>query len=348
MKRCVATAHYWTERYQSAAPIKAPAADAGAGPQSVRTRPSPLGRRHSDSAPRFRGGRYRCSGFRKMDVFKLAFETTVVGVLAFLWLGMAIDLVYPPFFAKTVPEVLGKNDALLGVGILSLAYCIGSAIVPISGQLVNDEHWPVPEDAIRCLVLENQNQRLDGIEQTALLKPYEPGDDFDVCHRAFFERFREKDPETNQRIVTRRTLWAGVLKTFERRDAEHKAQDAKRERENDRKLDNILTKFLLIETKILNQESEKTDRLKLLHERIVVLRGAVFSGVSLFLICLFGSIAPRNGNSFPWKRRLWGTLLAMALALSYGGWMWSEVIYYQQLFSSYAVMERNPSPAIPK
>jgi len=199
-----------------------------------------------------------------------------------------------------------------------------------------------------------------------------------------------------------------VLKTFERRDAEHKAQDAKRERENDRKLDNILTKFLLIETKILNQETEKTDRLKLLHERIVVLRGAVFSGVSLFLICLFGSIAPRNGNSFPWKRRLWGTLLAMALtlfsvvngledlshfqvsdipalegllgvitlfggflvyygvkerpylgrrivlvagffaALSYGGWMWSEVIYDQQLISSYAVMERNPSPAIPK
>jgi hypothetical protein len=180
---------------------------------------------------------------------------------------------------------------------------------------VNDEHWPVPEDAIRCLVLENQNQRLDGIGQTALLKPYEPGDDFDVCHRAFFERFREKDPETKQRIVTRRTIWAGVRKTFERRDKERKLQDAKRERENGRKLDNILTKFQLIETKILNQETEKTDRLKLLHERIVVLRGAVFSGISLFLICLFGTIAPRNGNSFPWKRRLWGTLLAIALTL---------------------------------
>jgi len=343
-----------------------------------------------------------------MDVFKLAFETTVVGVLAFLWLGIAIDLVYPPFFVKIVPEALGKNDALLGVGILSLAYCIGSAIVPISGQLVNDEHWPVPEDAIRCLVLENQNQRLDGIGQTALLKPYEPGDDFDVCHRAFFERFREKDPETKQRIVTRRTIWAGVRKTFERRDKERKLQDAKRERENGRKLDNILTKFQLIETKILNQETEKTDRLKLLHERIVVLRGAVFSGISLFLICLFGTIAPRNGNSFPWKRRLWGTLLAIALtlfsivngledlrhfqisdipvlesllgvitlfggflvyygvkerpylgkrivlvagffaALSYGGWMWSEAIYDQQVISSYAVMERGPSPAISK
>jgi hypothetical protein len=216
-----------------------------------------------------------------MDVFKLAFETTIVGLLAFLWLGMAVDLVYPPFFAKIVPDVRGDghNDALLGVGILSLAYCIGSAVVPISGQLVNDEHWPVPEDSIRCLVLEEQNQRLDGIKQIELLKPYEPGDDFDVCHRAFFERFRVKDPETNQRVVTMLTISAGVRKTFERRDKDRKAQDAKIERQNDEKLNNILTKFQLIETKILNQETEKTDRLKLLHERIVVLRGAVFSGI---------------------------------------------------------------------
>jgi hypothetical protein len=336
-----------------------------------------------------------------MDVFKLAFETTVVGVLAFLWLGIAIDLVYPPFFAQIVPGALGKNDALLGAGILSLAYCIGSAIVPISSQLVNDEHWPVPEDAIRCLVLEDQNYRLGGIGQTELLKPYEPGDDFDVCHRTFFERFREKDPETNQRIMTWRTFWAGVHNIFEHRDA-------KREREKDKELENILTKFQLIETKILNQETQKTDRLKLLHERIVVLRGAVFSGVSLLLICLFGTIAPRNGNSFPWKKRIRGTLLAIILtlfsmynalqdlthfqisdipvlegllgvitlyggflvyygvkerpylgkrivlvaaffaALSYGGWMWSEAIYDQQVISSYTVMERGSTPAISK
>ena len=42
-----------------------------------------------------------------MDVFKLAFETTIVGLLAFLWLGMAVDLVYPAFFAKIV--VLGHT-----------------------------------------------------------------------------------------------------------------------------------------------------------------------------------------------------------------------------------------------
>src|SRR5260370_28319798 len=90
-----------------------------------------------------------------MDVFKLAFETTIVGLLAFLWLGMAVDLVYPRFFAEIVPDARrdGKNDTLLGLGILSLAYCIASAILPISCQLVNADHWPVPEEAIRCRVL---------------------------------------------------------------------------------------------------------------------------------------------------------------------------------------------------
>src|SRR5260370_35253066 len=139
-----------------------------------------------------------------MDVFKLAFETITVGLLAFLWLGMAVDFVYASLFAEIVPDARGngKNDTLLGLGILSLAYCIGSAVVPISGQLVNDEHWPVPEDSIRCLVLEEQNQRLDGIKQIELLKPNDPGDDVDVCQLSFFERFRGSDPETNREDVT--------------------------------------------------------------------------------------------------------------------------------------------------
>ena len=168
---------------------------------------------------------------------------------------------------------------------------------------MNDEHWPVPEDAIRCLVLEDQSNRLSGIGQIELLKPYEPGDDFDVCHRAFFERFREKNLATRRRTVTWDKIKDGLRITFEHRDA---AQDEKRKIENDRKFENVLTKFQLIETKILSQGSDKTEKLRQLHERIVVLRGAVFSGVSLFLICLFGFIAPTNGNSFPWKRRVGG------------------------------------------
>ena len=339
-----------------------------------------------------------------MDVFKLAFETTMVGVLAFLWLGIVVDLVYPPFLARIVPGALGKNDTMLGVAVLSLAYCIGSAIIPISSQLVNDEHWPVPEDAIRCLVLEDVNDQLAGIGRIELLKPYEPGDDFEVCHRTFFERFRENNPKTHQRKVTWEKIKKGLRETFERRNRDQKEEYENIERENDQKLGNILTKFQLMETQILSQGADKTERLRQLHERIVVLRGAVFNGFSFLLICVFAWLAPVNGNAFPWKKRVRGTLLAVALtafavvngledlthfnisdipalegllavitvfggflvyygvkdrpylgkrivlvagffaALSYGGWMWSEVIYDQQVISSYAVMQSAPKP----
>jgi len=248
-----------------------------------------------------------------MDVFKLAFETTMVGVLAFLWLGIAVDLIYPPFFVEFVPKIVGKNDTLLGVAVLSLAYCIGSAIIPISSQLVNDEHWPVPEDAIRCLVLEDLSDQLEGIGQSALLKPYEPGDDFNACHRTFFERFREKDPETNRRRVTWDKIWSGLRVTFEPMDKDHRTAYKKTEIENEKKVGNILTKFQLMETQILNQGTDKTERLRQLHERIVVLRGAVFNGFSFLLICVFAWIAPINGKAFPWKERVPGTLLAVLL-----------------------------------
>src|SRR5258705_8818403 len=248
-----------------------------------------------------------------MDVFKLAFETTMVGVLAFLWLGIAVDLIYPPFFVELVPKIVGKNDTLLGVAVLSLAYCIGSAIIPISSQLVNDEHWPVPEDAIRCLVLEDLSDQLEGIGQRALLKPYEPGDDFNACHRTFFERFREKDPETNRRRVTWDKIWSGLRVTFEPMDKDHRTAYKKTEIENEKKVGNILTKFQLMETQILNQGTDKTERLRQLHERIVVLRGAVFNGFSFLLICVFAWIAPINGKAFPWKERVPGTVLAVLL-----------------------------------
>ena len=339
-----------------------------------------------------------------MEVFKLAFETTMVGVLAFLWLGIAVDLLYPPFFARIVPGALGKNDTLLGVAVLSVAYCIGSAIIPISSQLVNDEHWPVPEDAIRCLVLEDLNDQLVGIGRIELLKPYEQGDDFNACHRTFFERFREKEPNSPRRNLTRAGIRSGLEVTVDHWDPARWAEFKNKEKEDDEKLGKILTKFQLMETQVLSQGADRTERIKLLHERIVVLRGAVFNGVSFLLICVFGSLAPRNGNAFPWKKRAWGTLLAVALtlfaavngfedlthfnisdipalegllgvitvfggflvyygvkerpylgkrivlvavffaALSYGGWMWSEVIYDQQVISSYAVMQSTSKP----
>src|SRR5258706_12720061 len=87
-----------------------------------------------------------------MDVFKLAFETIVVGLLAFVWLGVATYLLSPDFLtdllSRRLPVFAKDNSTLLSVALLTLAYCLGSAILPIANQLVNTEHWPLPESAL--------------------------------------------------------------------------------------------------------------------------------------------------------------------------------------------------------
>jgi hypothetical protein len=104
-----------------------------------------------------------------MDVFKLAFETTIVGLLTFGWLGVATHLLFPDFQFDSIrqkfPDFAKNNPTAIGVGLLILAYCLGSAILPIANQLVNDEHWPLPENAIRCLVFKQQQKRFGEIRK---------------------------------------------------------------------------------------------------------------------------------------------------------------------------------------
>lgn len=68
-----------------------------------------------------------------MDVFKLAFETTIVGLLTIGWQAVAAYLLFPDFqlasIAENLPDFLRSNLTALGVGALLLAK-----------QLVNDEH----------------------------------------------------------------------------------------------------------------------------------------------------------------------------------------------------------------
>jgi hypothetical protein len=115
-----------------------------------------------------------------MDVFKLAFETIVVGLLAFVWLGVATYLLSPDFLtdllSRRLPVFAKDNSTLLSVALLTLAYCLGSAILPIANQLVNDEHWPLSESAVRCQVFMQHQGLLQRIAYSALPKNLPPSD----------------------------------------------------------------------------------------------------------------------------------------------------------------------------
>jgi len=65
----------------------------------------------------------------------------------------------------------------------------------------------------------------------------------------------------------------------------------------------------------------------------------------LGVITLFGGYLVYNGvKARPYLGARIVLVAGFFAALSYGGWMWSEIIYDQQVINSYAVMESAPGP----
>jgi hypothetical protein len=351
-----------------------------------------------------------------MDVFKLFFETTVVGVLTFGWLGIASYLLFPGLFdfirvnlSAFLDKNLDNNSTAVGVGALILTYCLGSAVLPIASQLVNDEHWPLNENAIRCQVFTKQELNLESVLETAFPKDKHFSlTDLTPRHCSYWAPiFTEEDIGIRERGRRFFRRWVG-LPTTASEDVTRKGPDelekickqSKTTECDEFKAKKILTIFQLQEAAALGQPSDRTESLRQLHERIVVLRGTVFSGFVLLLICLFAYFARVNGGESDWVRPACGVLLAIAFTvfaafngyqdlvgrnifdipvlesllvvittcglvlalrkaknrlfqskryllitlfftgLAYGGWIWSEIIYDQQVISSFVGLQQ--------
>jgi hypothetical protein len=243
-----------------------------------------------------------------MDVFKLAFETIIVGLLTSLWLGATIHLLYPKFLPSVFATLQKQNPTLVGVGALSLAYCLGSAVLPVSNQLVNDEHWPLNQDGIRCQVFVKQDEQFVKLYHTGVPEHYVPLGDLTVCRCSYWgylvESTKSKGKITTQdririswgKMTTFAKLWIGGFKLT------GSEAEIRQDEENERKKKQILSLFQLQESKILGRGTDKTERLRLLNERIVVLRGAVFSSFALLLTSFFGYVARALGQPINWMR----------------------------------------------
>src|SRR6266404_161767 len=85
--------------------------------------------------------------------------------------------------------------------------------------------------------------------------------------------------------------------------------------DDETKKDRLLSLFQLQESKLLNQGSDTAVLLRQLHERIVVLRGAVFSGFALSLTCLFAYFARVYDQPAHWIKTICGALLAICFAV---------------------------------
>lgn len=340
-----------------------------------------------------------------MDVFKLAFETTVVGLLTIGWLAAAAYFLFPDFRLDSIvekpAEVLLKYPAAVGVVVLTLAYCLGSAVLPIAKQFVNDEHWPLNEKAIRCQVFTSQEQAFESILQTD--SPNSPAIPELPHERAFSPADLRPRHCSYWAPIFDGSILQGVKGFCLRWIGSPSSPD---DAADDRKAGQILAIFQQLETIVLSQPSDRTQDLRQLYERIVVLRGAVFSTFILLSICVFAYLAPLGTGTSHWARPACGFTLGVLLlafagrngyndllhhnifdipvletlllvitifgiwlvifkkarnerfhskryilislfftGLTYGGWIWSEIIYDQQVINSFVALQQGaPTP----
>jgi hypothetical protein len=291
-----------------------------------------------------------------VDVFKFAFETVVVGLLALPWLLILADLLFPGSLTNghengsallaSVPEIIRQPAA--SALLFAVVYVLGSAVSPLAKDALDDDDLAIFN---RKLPTESR------IRQTV------------YCDHSQWLPYAAK--------------WLPAEGSYRDNLCSPDATDASTE------------VFRAQETAVLLEGAGESQRTRQLHEQIIVLQGAVFSALLCFLLCLFGwgatkwpksiraGIAPLlilafagfslyhhiehivqckkcfwfddpplmefvlllAGSAGIWtafyvpKPRRFGTWALAALLLgliSYGGWWWTQITYYEHVIHSFA------------
>src|ERR1700682_5203964 len=83
-----------------------------------------------------------------MQAFKFAFETVMIGALALPWLLLVIYMVSPDLLRSSPNHAIGRllnpvpkelRSPLVSIAAFTFAYLAGSAILPVAGELLNDQ-----------------------------------------------------------------------------------------------------------------------------------------------------------------------------------------------------------------
>ena len=206
-----------------------------------------------------------------MAALKIALETVLVGALALPWLAVAVQLFFPA--AKDALSHLSWfggdqiRSAVGGVLLAAMVYLLGAAVSRLAGDFFNDEDLP--------LLHPPTENEIRGSVYCPKSYPWIIGDP-------------GVSPQDNAGRPLPITTWCDKL-------------SLPSNSERDFARDQIQQIFHLQESKLLLAGEDKTSRLGLLHQQIMVLRGAAFDGLIVCLLCLLG-----------WNAR----------KQSWGGWRW--------------------------
>ena len=221
-----------------------------------------------------------------MDALKIALETMIVGALALPWLFLLVDLFCPEkeHLFKQLLELLDSKAVatVAGAVAVSLAYLVGAAVGRVATDFFNDDDLriDVTEDAIRTAVYcDSSNPWL-------------------IQTGARLSNGNQHGPGTATPCTTVANSTATAVVDQCRADRE--ACDNR-----------VRQTFAVEEASLLLTSSGNTDRLRYLHQQLVVLRGVALDGVVVTLLCLFGFCA---------QNRTWGRVTLFVITGALLGW----------------------------
>jgi len=221
-----------------------------------------------------------------MDALKIALETMIVGALALPAMFLLVDLFCPEkeHLFKQLLELLDRKAVATVAGALavSLAYVVGASVGRVATDFFNDDDLQidVTEDAIRTSVYcDSSNPWL--IQTGAKLT---------------IDNQQRTGTATPCTTIANSTATAAVNECRADREA----------------CDNrVRQTFAVQEASLLVTGAGNTDRLRYLHQQLVVLRGVALDGVVVTLLCLFGFCA---------QNRTWGRAALFVIAGTQLAW----------------------------
>jgi hypothetical protein len=194
-----------------------------------------------------------------MDALKIALETILVGVLALPWLALVIRFFFPDAttWLQHLPAFDGDQvrSTVAAVLVAASGYCLGAAVARLGQDFFDDDDLPI-------LVTEDQirvSVYCDEL-QSRLVQA-------DVPFQDNSQHYSSITPD----------WFSGVCQA-----------------DGEQATDRVRQIFQIQESALLLAGSDKTDCLRLLHQQIMVLRGAAFNGVLTCVLFLLGWNLQRN------------------------------------------------------
>ncbi|MGA9392524.1 MAG: hypothetical protein WBV69_19005 [Candidatus Sulfotelmatobacter sp.] len=243
-----------------------------------------------------------------MGALTIAFDITIVGALALPWVYLVVHL----FFSdgenriKQALDWVNKHQAQVPAGILlfAMTYTLGSAVSRIAYDFFNDDdihfqvgghrhghvlRWPVTEDRIRARAYCDEDEQHYDRRYLLPNNPEEKADSAMAKEIWDFHNLPTNDPNETD-LQKYESVCKQVMKGW---------IASERKEDNPATLVKIMAHIFGIQENTLMDKGDYSARLRQLHDQIMVLRGAAFSGLIAFSLCLFawGAILTRKPGS---------------------------------------------------